>query len=132
MWTISDFPAYRLISGLCSKKYKGCPCCGLDTDAQLAKTGDMRPNRITRGSKIVFGGIQRYLNRHHPYWRKHKVNGKRESRTRLATVSGVDIIRYAVWQQLYLDLGGMEGGKGDPVHSTGVKRLSSFFELPYW
>ena len=90
MWTISDFPMYRLISGLCYKGYKGCPCCGPDIDAQSAKTGDVRPDRTTRGSKIVFGGIRRYLDRHHLHRRNTRFNGKRESRTRLATVSGVE------------------------------------------
>ena len=58
MWTISNFPAYGLNSGLTCKGYKGCPCCGPDTDARIAKTGDMLPNRSIRGSKIVYGGIR--------------------------------------------------------------------------
>ena len=132
MWTISDFPAYGLISGLCCKGYKGCPCCGTNIDARSAKTGDVCLDRTTRGSKIVFGGIRRYLGRHHPYRWNTRFNGKRESRTRPATVLGVDVIRYAAWRQSYLDLDGTEGGKGDPVHSIDVKRLSTFFELPYW
>ena len=57
MWTISDFPAYGLISRLYCKEYKGCPCCGPDIDARSANRGDVRPDRTTRGSKIVFGGI---------------------------------------------------------------------------
>ena len=44
MWTIFDFPAYGLISGLCCKGYKGCPCCGPDTDGRSAKPGDLRPD----------------------------------------------------------------------------------------
>ena len=132
MWTIFDFPAYGLISGLCCKGYKGCPYCGPDIDARSAKTSDVRPDRTTRGSKIVFGGIRRYLGRHHPYRRNTRFNGKRESRTRPAIVSRVDVIKYAAWRQSYLDLGDTEGGKGDPVHSIGVKQLSAFFELPYW
>lgn len=132
MWTISDFPAYGLISGLACKGYKGCPCCGPQTDARMAKTGDVRPDRTTRGSKIVFGGIRRYLPRHHPYRRNTRFNGKFETRMAPPTVTGLDVIRYAAWRQSYLDLGGKEGAVGDPVHSTGVKRLSAFFELPYW
>ena len=57
MWAISDFPTYGLISCLCCKGYKGCPCCGPDMDARSAKTGDLRLDRSTKGSKIVFGGI---------------------------------------------------------------------------
>lgn len=132
MWTISDFPAYGLISGLSCKGYKGCPCCGPETDARMAKTGDLRPDRTARGSKIVYGGIRRYLGRHHPYRKYTRFNGHRETRTAPSTVSGLDIIRYAAWRQSYLDLGGRQGAPGDPLHSTGVKRLSAFFELPYW
>ena len=80
----------------------------------------------------MFGDIRRYLGRHHLYRRNTRFNRKRKSRTRPATVLGVDVIRYAAWRQSYLDLGGTEGGKGDHVHSTSVKRLSTFFELPYW
>ena len=47
-------------------------------------------------------------------------------------MTGEDIIRYAAWRQAYLDLGGKEDTRDDPVHATGVKRLSSLFELPYW
>jgi len=61
MWTISDFPTYGLISGLCCKGYKGCPECGPEIDARMAKTGDMCPDRTTRGSKIVYGGVRRCL-----------------------------------------------------------------------
>jgi hypothetical protein len=132
MWTISDFPAYGLISGLCCKGYKGCPCCGPDTDGRSAKTCDMRPDRSTKGSKIVFGGMRRYLARHHPYRRNTRFNGQRECRTRPQPVSGMDVIKYVAWRQSYLDLGGTKGAKNDPVHITGVKRLSALFELPYW
>jgi hypothetical protein len=132
MWTISDFPAYGLISGLCCKGYKGCPECGPETDARMAKTGDMCSDRTTRGSKIVYGGVRRYLPRHHPYRRNTRFNGMREYRTTPRTMSGADVIRYAAWRQSYLDLGGREGAASDPVHVTGVKRLSAFFELPYW
>ena len=57
LWTISDFPAYGLISGLSCKGYKGCPPCGPETDSRMAKTGDVHANRSTRGLKIVYGGI---------------------------------------------------------------------------
>lgn len=132
MWTISDFPAYGLISGLCCKGYKGCPCCGPSTEARMAKTGELLPDRTTRGSKIVYGGIRRYLARHHPYRRNKRFNGEHEYRAKPPVVTGVDVIRYAAWRQSYLDLGGKEDGKYDPVHTTGVKRLSALFELPYW
>jgi hypothetical protein len=132
MWTISDFPAYGLISGLTCKGYKGCPCCGPNTDARMAKTGDMLPNRSIRGTKIVYGGIRRYLPRHHPYRRNRRFNGLEEDRLRPIPLSAEDIIRYAAWRESYLQLGGRENGPSDPVHATGVKRLSVLFELDYW
>jgi hypothetical protein len=132
MWTISDFPAYGLISGLTCKGYKGCPCCGPNTDARMAKTGDMLSNRSIRGTKIVYGGIRRYLPRHHPYRRNRRFNGLEEHRLRPTPLSGEDIIRYAAWRESYLQMGGRENGPADPVHVTGVKRLSALFELDYW
>ena len=97
MWTMFDFPAYGLISGLYCKGYKGCPCCGPDTDARMAKTGDLRLDRSTKGSKIVFGGIRRYLTRHHPYRCNTRFNGQRESRISPHAVTGLDVIKYAAW-----------------------------------
>ena len=132
MWTISNFPAYGLIFGLCCKGYKGCPCCGPDTGALSAKIGDLCPDRITKCSKIVFGGIRKYLARHHPYRRNTKFNGKREFRTMPQHVSGLDVIKCAAWRQSYLDLGRTKGAKSDLVHNTGVKRLSALFGLLYW
>jgi hypothetical protein len=55
-----------------------------------------------------------------------------EDRLRPIPLSGEDIIRYAAWRESYLQLGGRENGPGDPVHVTGVKRLSALFELDYW
>jgi len=47
-------------------------------------------------------------------------------------MTGQDIICYTAWRQLYLDIGGKENAKDDPMHFTGVKQLSAFYELPYW
>jgi len=132
MWTISDFPAYGLISGLCCKGYKGCVSCGPETESRMAKTGAVLADRRSRGSKIVYGGMRRYLPRHHPYRRNRRFNGKVEHRCQPSIMSGVDVIRYAAWRQSYLDLGGKENGKDDPVHYTGVKLLSELFTLAYW
>ena len=132
MWTISDFPAFGLISGLCCKGYKGCPSCGKDTDARMAKMGDMLPNRRTKGSKIVYGGIRRYLPRHHLYWCNKRFNGQEEHRDRPLIQTPQDIIWYAAWRESYLDLGGRINGPLDPVHFTGVKHLCPPYELPYW
>ena len=132
MWTISDFPAYGLISGLCCKGYKGCPPCGPNTDARMARTGDVLPGRRSKGSKIVYGGIRRFLSRHHPYRRNRRFNGEVENRPPPPLQTGQDVICHAAWRQSYLDMGGRENGPDDPVHITGVKRLSCLYELQYW
>ena len=132
MWTISNFPALGLISGFCCKGYKGCPCCGEDTDARMAKMGDVLPNRRTKSSKIIYGGIRRYLPRHHPYRRNMRFNGQVEHRDRPRGRTSEDTIKFAAWRQSYLDLGGRENGPHDPVHATGVKHLCALHELPYW
>ena len=98
----------------------------------MAKTGDMLPNRSIRGTKIVYGGIRRYLPRHHPYRRNRRFNGEEEHRPRPKPMSGEDVIRYAAWRESYLQMGGRENGPNDPVHVTGVKRLSALYELDYW
>jgi hypothetical protein len=54
MWTISDFPTYGLISGLCTKGYKACPVCGPKTVAHFAKIGALQDDRTARGSKNKF------------------------------------------------------------------------------
>ena len=132
MWTVSDFPAYGLIPGLCTKGYKVCPPCGPDTDARMAKTGDVLSDRRTKGSKIVYGGIRRYLPRHHPYRRNLRFNSKVEHRCKPKIMTGQDVIWYAAWRQSYLDLGGRENEPNDPVHMTGVKRRCALYDLSYW
>ena len=37
MWTLHDFPAYGLLSGLTTKGYKGCPVCGPSTVSRQSK-----------------------------------------------------------------------------------------------
>jgi hypothetical protein len=59
LWSISDFLAYGLISGLCTKGYLACLVCG--------------PNRVSRSTrgpkklKEVFTGARRWTSRNHPY-----------------------------------------------------------------
>jgi hypothetical protein len=31
MWTIHDLPTYGIIIKLVTKRYQGCPCCGVNT-----------------------------------------------------------------------------------------------------
>ena len=51
MWTLHDFPAYGLISGLTTKGFKACPVCG--------------PHTISRRSKVLRKNV--YCNCHRRY-----------------------------------------------------------------
>jgi hypothetical protein len=55
IWTISDFPAYGLISGLCTRGYKACPTCGPESKARFAKVIALTDDQRAKGSKIVYG-----------------------------------------------------------------------------
>ena len=59
MWTVNDFPAYRLLSSQVTKGYRACPIC--------------RPNVVTQRSKAlkknVYLGHRRYLPMNHQ-WRR--------------------------------------------------------------
>jgi len=98
----------------------------------MVKTNDVLHNGHTRGSKIVYDGIRRYLPRHHLYWRNIRFNEQFEDHSLLKIISKQDVVRYAAWLQSYLDLGGRENGPNDLVHVTRVNRLSALYKLNYW
>lgn len=125
MWCIHDYPAYGLVSGQVTKGYRGCTECG--------------PNVTTRRSTIlgknVYLGHRRYLRRHHPYRRLQRAfDGTRENRAPPCLLTGRDIVRHAHARTTWLNASNKNrpGGDNDPVHQTGVKRLSALYALPYW
>ena len=68
MWTISNFPAYGLISGLCTIGFKAWLVCGPRTEAQSAKVGALKNEGRATTSKVVYSGGRRWLRaRNHPY-----------------------------------------------------------------
>ena len=125
MWCIHDYPAYGLVSGQVTKGYRGCVECG--------------PNVTTRRSaalgKNVYLGHRRYLRRNHPYRRLRRAfDGTEEIRAPPCSLTGRDIVRHAKAREKWLDTSNENrpGGENDPVHQTGVKRLSTLYSLPYW
>jgi hypothetical protein len=81
MWTISDYPGYGLISGVCTHGYRGCVVCGPQTDSRLAKSGNkLDVDQNVCGRKIVFGGSRRWTRQNHPYRRNVEFNGKDDFR----------------------------------------------------
>ncbi|XP_024178852.2 uncharacterized protein LOC112184856 [Rosa chinensis] len=131
LWTISDFPAYAMLSGYSTKGYKACPICMEETDS----------TRLHNGKKECFMGHRRWLDEDHQYrgWRNN-FNGFPEHRDRPKLMTGSDCLR---------DISGLkfQYGKGtkSPLtrkrsRSKGVpepykgnwRKISIFFDLPYW
>ena len=123
IWTIHDYPAYTLISGQSGKGYAGCPICGEGTFAEHSR----------HAHKTIFLGNRRWLRRNHR-WRAARAafNGRPNYDEAPQRQTGLTVIQRGAWRTTYLELGGRPNAKHDPVKKTGVKRISIFFELPYW
>ena len=133
MWTISDYPALGLISGLSTHGYKACVVCGPNTEARSAKTGDkLNDNQNAKGRKIVYAGGRRWTRRHHPYRRDLSFDGKEERRESPVQLTGEQTLECARGRHRYIRDGGRVGGNDDPVHLHGVKQKSCLDALPYW
>jgi hypothetical protein len=124
MWTLHDFPALGLISGLTTKGFKGCPVCGPHTKSRRSK--------VLR--KIVYCNChRRYLRQDH-YFRGAVDAFDNESNDELEEqpLTGNDTIRRGRQSEAYIDGGGTEKDDGFPAKEHGVKRVSALYQLPYW
>ena len=124
MWTLHDFPAYGLISGLTTKGFKACPVCG--------------PQTISRRSRILQKNVycnchRRYLPEDH-YFRAADAAFDGEANHDIAEepLTGNQTIRRGRESEAYLDGGGMERDAEFPAKVHGVKRVSALYQLPYW
>ena len=124
MWTLHDFPAYGLISGLTTKGFKGCPVCG--------------PHTISRRSKILRKNVycnchRRYLQEDH-YFRGAAAafDGEASHETSPEPLTGNQTIRRGYQSEAYIDGGGTEKDDEFPAKEHGVKRVSALYQLPYW
>jgi len=133
MWTISDYPAYGLISGLCTHGYKACTVCGPHTDGRVAKSENkLDAHKKAKGRKIVYGGSRRWTSRTHPYRRNLQFDGKVEFRATPVRMTAEQTIQCGKEREEYLANGGRKGADDDPVHEHGVKRRNALNDLPYW
>ena len=133
MWTMSDYPALGLISGLSTHGYKACVVCSPNTEARSAKTGDkLNDNQNAKGRKIVYAGGRRWTRRHHPYRRDLSFDSKEERRESPMQLTGEQTLECARGRHRYIRDGGRVGGNDDPVHLHGVKQKSCLDALPYW
>jgi len=124
LWTLHDFPAYGLISGLTTKGFKGCPICG--------------PKTISRRSKILRKNVycnchRRHLRRDH-YFRAADAafDGEANHELEPEPLTGNQTIRRGKESEAFLDGGGTEKDEEYPAKVHGVKRVSALYQLPYW
>ena len=107
------------------KGYKGCPECGPNVTTQ----------RSAALGKNLYLGHRRYLSCSHPYRRlKRAFDRNEELRPPPRPMTSRDIVRYATVRSKWLaaSVHNRPGIEHDPVHQTGVKRLSALYRLPYW
>lgn len=123
MWCIHDFPAYAMMAGTSNKGYCACPVCGPNT-----------PSRYSEHlSKVVYGGShRRWLPHNHPFRNDVTVFSTQELRGEPARMDASSHIRWAFLRAEYEQFGGRLATDGDPMLSSGVKRLPALFSLPYW
>jgi len=125
MWTMHDFPGYRIVSGCQHQSYKACPPCGSNIVSRWSK----------ELGKPVFEGSRRWLQRNHPYIThpnaKH-FDGKEELRRRPQTTTATKTSRRTQRTEDWVVEGNVLGTKGCPSRKTGIKQRSALFQLPYW
>lgn len=132
MWTISDYPDYGLVSGICTHGFKGCVVCGPEINSRSAKSSNkLNAEGKVCSSKLVFGGGRRWLRRSHPYRRYMQFNGRRERRGPPVRMSAEETICCGRERKAYIRDGGRENGKYDPAKKHGVKRLNCLYDLEY-
>ncbi|XP_021851352.1 uncharacterized protein [Spinacia oleracea] len=116
--TINDFPAYGNLAGYSVKGYEACPICEENTFSPY----------LNFSHKNVYPGFRKFLPIDHHYRRwKKAFNGETEEGTPPVPPSGDEILEKM--QKLDVKLGKLNAKN---VPSIGHKKLSIFFDLPYW
>ena len=120
LWTISDFPAYAMLSGWSSKGAFACPSCNYETCSQYLK----------HSRKTCYMGHRRFLAKDHP-WRFDKkfFNGDVELKGAPSPLSGVEVLeKLSTFKNVF-----GKTQKKKTLDSRGPWRKKSiFFYLPYW
>ncbi|XP_021747785.1 uncharacterized protein LOC110713633 isoform X6 [Chenopodium quinoa] len=116
--TINDFPAYGNLSRYSNKGYKACPICD----------DGMCDMYLNHSNKVIYPGYRQFLPSDHHYRRLKKAfNGKTEEGKAPKPLSG---------DQVFEKVKGLEVKFGkqnaDLLPSTGYKKKSIVFYLPYW
>jgi hypothetical protein len=133
VWTVCDYPALGLISGLQTHEYKACVVCGPEMQSRSAKCGNkLDREKKEKGRKIVFLSGRRWTHRNHPYRFSTDFNGSEERLACPVQMTGAETIRCADERHAFLMGGRRENSRDDLVHVHGVRMRSCLDEFPYW
>ncbi|XP_052181209.1 uncharacterized protein LOC127794273 [Diospyros lotus] len=126
MWTISDFPAYSMLSGYSTAGKLACPYCTIHSDAFY----------LSKSRKISwFDNHRKFLHQDHPY-RRNRYGFRKNTlvkKTPPPVLSGPEIL--ASLDELGLVNATQPNAaqtNADNSHGSGWKSKSIFWDLPYW
>ncbi|KAJ8773690.1 hypothetical protein K2173_006340 [Erythroxylum novogranatense] len=126
MWTISDFPAFAMLSGWSTAGTLACPYCRNDSDAFY----------LPNGGKICwFDNHRKFLPADHPFRRnKYKFRKNRTVHTHPPPIVSGEEVLQEIEELGLLKVTELEA---DDVNSTisqnfGWRKRSIFWDLPYW
>ena len=128
MWTISDFPAYSMLSGWSTAGKLACPYCMENSDAFTLSKG---------GKTSWFDNHRKFLLMEHPFRRNKKAFRKGQTVLKGAPPirSGVEILEiienYGFKKVTEIDADGINAQISKNCH-CGWKKRSIFWDLPYW
>nr|XP_028956335.1 uncharacterized protein LOC114824099 [Malus domestica] len=131
LWTISDFPAYGMLSGWSTHGYKACPHCMHDKESIY----------LPASRKICYLGHRRFIPADHRFRRKTTIfNGRREHRsaprqwTGLQCLEELCTLRFTFGKPKKHTSVGQRRKRTESSTSSKSqwKKKSIFYELPYW
>nr|XP_028950696.1 uncharacterized protein LOC103420381 [Malus domestica] len=131
LWTISDFPAYGMLSGWSTHGYKACPHCMHDKESIY----------LPASRKICYMGHRRFLEDNHRFRRQTTAfNGRREHRSASRQWTGLQCLEELCTLRFTFGKPKKNASVGQRRKRTSSstsgnsqwKKKSIFYELPYW
>lgn len=119
LWTVSDLPAYGMLSGWSTSGKMACPVCNYNTCSRHLK----------HSQKMCYMGHRRFLDSKHR-WRKDKksFDDTKELREAPMPLTGSNILDIlGDRKNVFGNAEKRKRKKGDPWTKKSI-----FFELPYW
>ncbi|CAN6704146.1 unnamed protein product [Malus baccata var. baccata] len=131
LWTISDFPAYGMLSGWSTHGYKACPHCMHDKESIY----------LPASRKICYMGHRQFLEDNHRFRRQTTAfNGRREHRSAPRQWTGLQCLEELCTLRFTFGKPKKNASVGQRRKRTSSstsgnsqwKKKSIFYELPYW